>query len=99
MKKPNDVETQIGGLTWSIRFVRKGHPRLPTNCYGICYWNDQQIFVRYDLSPKTVRDTTIHEILHATCRMLFVAEEWVDHTATEINNALTKTGLYHDSTQ
>lgn len=93
MKKPEDVTARIGGESWDIFFVRKNHPRMPPGTFGVCYWNDRRIYVRYDLSPRTVRDTTIHEVLHATCRMLFAAEEWVEQTATEINNVLTDAGL------
>jgi Zn-dependent peptidase ImmA (M78 family) len=91
MKRPKDFETVLGGKVWKVFFVRKGHPKVP-QALGYCYWNDQEIYVRYDLSEKTVRMVLIHELLHGTCRLLFVAEEWVDQTATELNNALSQMG-------
>lgn len=92
MKKPDDFQVEIAGQTWSFIFVKKGHPKVP-QAYGMCYWNDREIYIRYDLTKDTVRMLVIHEALHATCRLLFVAEEWVDHTATELNNAIKKAGL------
>jgi hypothetical protein len=92
MKRPRDFQTMLGGVLWSIHFVRKGHPKVP-QCWGMCYWDDREIYIRYDMSEQTVKDTLIHELLHGTCRLLFVAEEWVEQSATEITKALDKAGL------
>jgi hypothetical protein len=92
MNRPPDFTATLGGVPWQIRFVRRGHEKVP-ECWGMCYWDAREIYVRYDLSRETVRDTLIHEMLHATCRLLFVAEEWVTHTATEINTGLERAGL------
>jgi hypothetical protein len=92
MRKPPDFKTKIGGRTWQIRFVRKDHPKV-VKCWGKCYWEPREIYVRHDLARSTVREVLIHEMIHATCRLMFVAEEWVDHSATEINNGLNKAGL------
>lgn len=90
--KPDDFDCLLGGVKWRIRFVRRGHPKVP-ECWGMCYWDDREICVRYDLSPETVKMVLVHELLHGTCRLLFVAEEWVDHTATELAEGLTKAGF------
>jgi len=92
MKRPPDFTLQIGGKTWQVRFVRRGHPKV-FKCWGQCFWNEREIYVRYDLAKATVRDTLIHEILHANCHLLFVAEEWVSHTANEINAGIERAGL------
>jgi hypothetical protein len=92
MKRPPDFQTKLGGRTWTIRYVRRNHPKV-RDCWGHCFWEEREIYVRYDLSPQRVRDTTIHEMLHATCHLLFVAEEWVTQTATEIADGLEKAGL------
>lgn len=90
--RPLDFKTQIGGAKWQVRFVRKTDPRLRGNL-GICYWAECEIYVRYDMARSTMRMVLIHETLHATCRMLFSAEEFVDATATEISEALRRAGL------
>lgn len=92
MKKPPDFATKIGGKTWQIRFVKRGHPKVP-KCWGMCYWEPREIYVRYDLSRSRVREVLIHELIHATCRLMFVAEEWVEHSASEINAGIDKAGL------
>lgn len=92
MKKPSDFKTKIAGQDWSFIFVRKGHPKIP-EAYGMCYWEEREIYIRYDLQESSVRMLVIHETLHATCHLLFVAEEWVDHTSFDINDALHKSGL------
>jgi hypothetical protein len=90
--RPNDFVCELGGDEWKVFFVRRGHPKVP-EAWGMCYWAEREIYVRYDLSPETVRMVLIHELLHGTCRLLFVAEEWVDHTATELSNAIRKANL------
>ena len=90
--RPPDFQAQIGGATWSIAFVKKTDPRLRGNL-GICYWAECEIYVRYDMARSTMRMVLIHETLHATCRMLFSAEEFVDATATEIAELLRRAGL------
>ena len=92
MRKPPDFKTKIAGKTWSVFFVRRNHPKV-FKCWGQCFWEEREIFVRYDLSRARVRDTLIHELLHANCHLLFVAEEWVTHTASEINAGIEKAGL------
>lgn len=93
MKKPADFKTEIAGQEWSFFFVRKGHPQLLPDAYGTCHWETKEIYIRYDLSEKNVRMIVIHEALHATCFLLFAAEEWVTDISIEINEAIAKAGL------
>jgi hypothetical protein len=90
--RPPNFRASIGGQEWNIRFVRKTHSALQGNL-GICYWDTREIYVRYDMAKSTIRMVLIHELLHATCPMLYCAEEWVDQTASEIAASLQRSGL------
>jgi len=92
MKRPPDFVCTLGGAEWQVRFVRRGHPKVP-KCWGICYWDHKEIYVRYDLSEQRVREVLLHEMLHGTCRLLFVAEEWVDYTAQELAVGMRRAGF------
>lgn len=95
MKKPQDFSTKLGGRTWKIFFVRKHHKRLRGG-YGICYREDREIYVRYDVSQKNFLDTLLHECQHALTDMHFSAEEWVTQTSTELAVALIAAGFSVD---
>lgn len=92
MKRPADFKTKLGGRTWEIKFVRRGHPKLSKH-WGMCYRFDREIYVRYDLSEKNFLDTLVHEMEHALSDLHFAAEEWVMRTGTEISTALLSAGV------
>jgi hypothetical protein len=92
MKKPPDFKTKIGGKTWSVFFVRRNHPKVK-GCWGQCFGEDREIYVRYDLAKSTVRDCLIHEMFHASNDLLYESEWWVTRTASEINAGIDKAGL------
>lgn len=93
MTRPSDFETYIHGRLWSVTFVRRGDPKLQGGNWGICYWTDAAIYVRYDLSQANVKMVLIHELLHATCKLMYEAEGWVDQTANELAAALDLAGM------
>jgi hypothetical protein len=79
--RPADRQIVLSTGRWNIFFVRRGHPKV-SGLYGCCYWDRKQIYIRYDLSRKTVADTLMHEILHASNEMLYEAESFVTEIAT-----------------
>jgi hypothetical protein len=95
VKRPKDFETVLGGKPWKVCFVRRGHPKVP-KAYGYCYWNDQEIYVRYDVCEKSFLDTLIHEMQHALSLMHLSAEAWVTQTSSEITVGLIKAGFRVD---
>lgn len=64
-----------------VRFVRRGHPKVP-KAFGYCYWDERTIYVRYDVSRKTLVDTFLHELIHASNEILFEAEQFTTDIAT-----------------
>ena len=92
MKRPADFDCTLAGQVWRVHFVRRNHPKVGKN-YGMCYWDDRDIFVRYDVSEKSFIDTLIHELRHGLSRADFCAEEWITDTSTEIAVALIKAGI------
>lgn len=96
MAKPNNFTAAINGQEWRINFVRRGHKRLGetpgVRVYGRCFWHDQQIYVRYDVSEKTMLDTLAHEVMHASSWTLCKDERAVTKAATAVAEVLTLAG-------
>lgn len=93
MKRPSDFECVLGGVVWSIYFVRRGHAKLQGKNFGICFWHEKKIFVRYDVCEKTFVDTLLHEMQHALSMMHYEAETWITQTSTEIAAGLIAAGV------
>ena len=93
MRKPHDFQCKLGGRTWTIRFVRRGHKKVGKSNWGMCYRETREIYVRYDLSEKTFIEVLIHECQHALSDMHFSAEEWVTETSAELAIALMAANL------
>jgi len=76
--------------TWTVRFVKKKD--MPRKTWGDCNNKQKTIRVRTDLCDLNVLDTLIHEMLHASNYVCF-SEEFVNQTATQMAQALLKSGL------
>lgn len=62
------MKFKINGLIWEIQFVRRADERLSSDgseCLGVTYFNDLKIFVDQSLSMELLRQTIIHELIHA----------------------------------
>lgn len=81
MQRPADRRITLSTGEWDIKFVRRGHPKVP-RAFGYCYWDEKAIYIRYDVSPKTLIDTVLHELFHASNEILFEAEQFVTEFAT-----------------
>lgn len=86
-----DCTVKLGGQEWEVIFVTKR--QMPKKTWGICKWEERKIYIRKDLSHKNILDTAIHEFRHGLHPLLFCAEQWVDHTSTELADALIKCGV------
>ena len=76
----------LGGETWSLIFTTRRN--MPRKTWGDCDRRKRVIRVRRDLSPQNTLDTLIHELRHAQHPIMFEAEEFIDHTSTELAVAL-----------
>lgn len=62
------MTVKINGLEWTVFFVLREHEKLEledTQCMGVTYFSDLQIYIDESLSEKLVRQTVIHELAHA----------------------------------
>lgn len=68
MKGVNYLSININGLDWDICCVHSGDKKLNVDnvdCYGVTYFQEQQIYFNIDISKGLFRQTVIHEIVHA----------------------------------
>lgn len=59
---------KINELEWTVFFVSREHGKLElddTQCMGVTYFSDLQIYIDKSLSEKLIRQTVIHELIHA----------------------------------
>lgn len=59
---------KINGLEWTVFFVTREHDKLEMDdmqCMGITYFSDLQIYLDKTLSAELMRQTVIHELVHA----------------------------------
>lgn len=59
---------KINGLEWTVFFVPREHNKLEMDdmqCMGITYFSDLQIYFDKTLSAELMRQTVIHELVHA----------------------------------
>ena len=57
-----DIKVKIGGYEWTVKFVDKG---FINGCDGRTHCNEFVICIREDLQPVVMRETIVHEIVHA----------------------------------
>lgn len=59
---------KINNLNWTVFFVPRKHEKLEledTQCMGVTYFSDLQIYIDESLSDELIRQTVIHELIHA----------------------------------
>lgn len=54
------------GYIWEIQFVNKDNEDLGKDCDGRCIPSKLLIVIREDLCPQMLKETLIHELVHAT---------------------------------
>lgn len=67
-KGVNEVKLRINGLVWKFYCVQRNDEKLKvkdTECLGVTYYKDLQIFLDCSLSEELFRQTVIHELIHA----------------------------------
>lgn len=89
-----DATVTLGGEEWQIKFVRRGHPKIPKTKWGICDRINRIIYIRKDLSRRNVLDTLLHEMRHSQHPVLFEAEHFVNWTSTELADGLIATQMF-----
>jgi len=71
---PLPTEVKIKGLVWSIHYVDRNDPKLldvadkDEELMGCCIEQERAIYVDRTLAPESLRDTLVHELVHAAYR-------------------------------
>lgn len=93
------MEVVINKRKYSLYFRDSDKNKHMRDAVGICDDPKKKtpiILIRTHLKPVKELDTCIHEMLHAS-GYDFLAEEWVERTATDIARALYKLGWRKES--
>lgn len=64
----SNLKIDINGLEWEILCAHSEDKKLytdNTDCYGVTYFQEQQIYLDIDISKGLFRQTVIHELVHA----------------------------------
>ena len=61
--KMNNSEWEIKEITQDM-FVPTSDPAEQGDCYGLCAYNEQVIYIWKDLHPQQKRKTIMHELMH-----------------------------------
>lgn len=75
---------KIHGLEWAVNFVPYEHERLEMDgvqCMGVTYFSDLEIYINQELDKTVMRQTVIHELVHA---FMFSYGIHVEHNNKEI---------------
>lgn len=62
------MNIKINGLTWGVICVPSNDKKLyydKADCYGVTYFQEQEIYLDEELSVELFRQTVIHELVHA----------------------------------
>ena len=62
------MKFKANGLTWEVKSVKSDNEKLKfrgSECLGVTYYKDLQIFIDCGLSKELYRQTVIHELIHA----------------------------------
>lgn len=88
-----ELVCSFGGVPFAVRFVSNEQiTRLAGEPVDGCVVHEKRsIFINRGLREGLLRDTLIHEALHAACP--YLAEDTVGTVATEVGELLRRTGF------